>query len=128
MIEIYNKATCEMLTVESWPTVTPHFVITRPLPSTDPEIDTSDLFIVTHTRSTAIALGPFTDFKIARICAAVMGSLPMPWDDFSMAVCDTYRKPDPMQAKRFGAAWKKLPPEIHAWREALNDACMCGEI
>jgi hypothetical protein len=128
VIEIYNKITGEMQTVESWPTATAHFVITRPLPSTDPEIDTSDLFVVTHKRSTAIALGPFKDEQIARVCAAVMGSLPMPWDDFSMAVSDQYRKPDPMQAKRFGEAWKKLPPEIHKWRREVSDACMCGDL
>lgn len=47
MIEIYNKLTGEMETVVSWTTATPHFVITKPLTVADPEIDVSDLFMVT---------------------------------------------------------------------------------
>jgi hypothetical protein len=128
MIELYNKQTSEMQTVTSWPTATPHFVITKPMSSTDSTIDVSGLFNVTHARSTAIALGPFYDLKIARVCAAVLGLLPMPWDEFSMAVSAEYRKHDPEQAKRFRTAWTSLPKEIHAWRKTVSDACMCGEL
>ena len=128
MIELYNKQTGELETVVSWNTATPYFVITKPITSKDSDVDVSDLFNVTHRRSTAIALGPFKDEKIARICAAVFGLLPMPWDDFSMAVSSEYRKPDPEQAKRFKAAWNALPKEIQAWRKAVSEACMFGEL
>jgi hypothetical protein len=123
MIEIYNRQTGEMQTVVSWPTATPHFVITKPLTET-----ASDMFIVTHAKSTAIALGPFYDIQVARICAAVLGLLPMPWDDFSMAVSSQYKAPDPAQVERFKAAWESIPEEIHAWRKEVNRACMYGEL
>lgn len=128
MIEIYNKHTGEMETVVSWPTATPHFVITKPLRSTDPEIDTSDYFLVTHTRSTAIALGPFHDDQVARKCAAILGYLPIPWDDFSMAVSSQYKTPDPEQAEHFKNAWQSLPKEIHAWRQEIANACLDGDV
>src|SRR5208282_2780858 len=128
MIELYNKRTGEMETVVSWPTATPHFVITKPLLSSDPDIDSSHLFIVTHTRSTAIALGPFHDDQVARKCAAVMGYLPIPWDDFSMAVSTQYKTPDPEQEKRFRTAWMSLPQEIRDWRREVNQACLYGEL
>jgi hypothetical protein len=122
MIEIYNKQTGELETVVSWPTATPHFVITKPLLSRDPTIDTSEFFMVTHVRSTAIALGPFRDEQVARLCAAVMGYLPMPWDDFSMAVSGQYKTPDPEQNARFRAAWKAIPEEIRAWHREVSQA------
>jgi hypothetical protein len=128
MIEIYNRATGEMVSVESWKTATPHFAITRPFPSTDSNIDVSDLFNVTHVRSTAIALGPFKDKKLAALCASIMGHLPVPWQDFTMAVSDQFSKPDPAQTKRFKAAWSKLPIEILAWRKAIADGCMMGDL
>jgi hypothetical protein len=113
MIELYNKITGEMETVESWPTVTPHFVITRPMRSIDPEVDLSGLVNVTHARSTAIALGPFKNLQLARYCAAVMGSLPMPWDEFSRAVSEQYPQADTKQMERFKDAWLQMPTEIH---------------
>ena len=128
MIELYNKQTAEMQTVESWATATQHFVITKPMPSVNTEIDVSDLFNVTHARSTAIALGPFYNLKVARVCAAVLGMLPIPWNEFSMAVSDQYHEPDPKQATRFKTAWNALPKEIHCWRKAIADACMYGEL
>jgi hypothetical protein len=128
MIEIYNRATGEMVSVESWKTATPHFAITRPFPSTDPDIDVSDLFNVTHVRSTAIALGPFHDKRIASLCASIMGHLPVPWDDFTMAVSEQFSRPDPIQAARFKKAWTALPKEILAWRKSVADGCMMGDL
>ena len=128
MIKLYNKQTGELETVVSWNTATPYFVITKPITSEDSDVDVSDLFNVTHRRSTAIALGPFKDKKVARICAAVLGLLPMPWDDFSMAVSNQYKDPDPEQEKRFKALWISLPKEIHTWRKEVSEACMMGEL
>lgn len=128
MIEIYNKKTGEMETVISWPTATPHFVITKPLTSADSASDTSEFFMVTHARSTAIAMGPFHDEHVARICAAVLGCLPMPWDEFSMAVSAQYKVPDPTQALRLKAAWNAIPDEIRAWHKEVNRLCVYGEL
>ena len=127
-IELYNKITGEMETVEAWETATPHFVVTRPIRSTDPEIDLSDLFNVTHRRSTALALAGFHDKELASLCAAIMGYLPVPWNDFSMAVSDQFSKLDPEQAERFKKAWNALPREIHIWRKSVSDACMWGQM
>jgi hypothetical protein len=126
MIELYNTKTGELSTVASWPTASPHFVITKPI--SNPDIDTSEFFNVTHVRSTAIALGPFRDPDVARMCAVIMGSLPLPWDEFSMAVSRMYKQPDPKQMERFKEAWSKLPPEIHKWQKAVSDACLDGEL
>lgn len=127
-IEIYNKTTGNMQPVESWPTATRHFEITKPLRSPDETIDLGEFFIVTHVRSTAIALGPFRNVEVARLCAAIMGYLPMPWDDFPMTVCEEYREADAAQAERFKAAWAALPDEIRKWRQEVNNACAMGEL
>lgn len=126
-LELYNKLTGELQTVKCWPTATPHFVVTQPLLSAESEINPDELFNVTHRNSTALALGPFRNFRLALLCAAVMGYLPVPWDDFSMAVSDQYKEPDPKQAERFKSAWNALPKEIHAWRREIADRCMFGE-
>jgi hypothetical protein len=112
-----------MQSVKCWKTVTPHFVVTEPLCDVD-----EPLYNVTHVRSTALALGPFRDLAVASMCAAVIGLLPMPWDDFSMAVSTQFHTPDPDMEKRFRDAWMKLPKEIHVWRKAVSNACMVGEL
>lgn len=122
-IELYNKSTGEMQTVECWKTATPHFVVTKPIVS-DPNVDVSEFFNVTHARSTALALGPFTDKRLASLCAAILGYLPMPWDDFSMAVSQQFKTPDPEQEKRFSAAWAAIPEEIKKWRKEMADWCL----
>jgi hypothetical protein len=122
-LELYNIKTRELESVEAWPTVTPYFMVTKPMASSDPDTDTSKYFSVTHVRSTALALGPFTDKRVAELCAAVLGYLPVPWDDFTMAVSEQFSRPDPEQAKRFAAAWSAIPQEIKEWRRIMHLSC-----
>lgn len=127
-IELYNKNTGEMEWVRCWETATPHFVITQPMVTEDPDFNLDDLYNVTHVRSTALAIGPFKSMYTASLCAAIMGYLPVPWQDFSPAVSNQFKEPDAELAARFKAAWSSLPLEIHKWIQAVAQSCALGEI